>query len=677
METPASPQPPQQNSFQPPSTSATGANAVPAGITNPASAPTNLPPFDENGEPVNPRANGAFPAEGGAPANPSPSPFPSPGKDSASENLPQSRSFDPAASPPAQGGEPFAASASPHGTAIQGSGAATAAAASAAQAAGLANVPENLQSHPDLDSFVQAAAQSEKTERKKRKPGRYGSVARILTIVIGLCVALVSLLYIDHKQDGIAVLHKIPGFGALSDKFGGMLASKGGDGAVANNGLGGAGAGVGSPPPANGGTPGTPPPAKPGTPPVSDAQLTREDATDNGEQTIPLNPDALNTDTLNNDAGTRPLAPGGEVSTTDPVPDPALATGGSPTASITESGTAQAGTNDSTGVDAAVAATPPRTEITPGVGSSPQSPEGTAASSGGDIVLTPPGQVGNGAMAGTTPGDGNVGSSGTGATPSAGGAAAAPGAAPLKTTPLPDHNVVPPATETGIGPLKANLPVDGELAEPRRAVTNYLDAPNWQARLPMIYKGDKLQSKISGYYESNPDAAISPYDLEFFHMEESAGPGKPYYIYFVTTPKVPQGFPAIVRRTPEGFKLDWECFVEFHDSHFVKFFDSKQEGPKSFRVVLKRAEYWGEDRGRFTDLDNYLCYRIELPYADLDYYAFVPRDQPLASELQGMVDWGKPPLAGIITFKRESFPHGASHLKITDFVTEDWYRPVD
>jgi hypothetical protein len=160
-------------------------------------------------------------------------------------------------------------------------------------------------------------------------------------------------------------------------------------------------------------------------------------------------------------------------------------------------------------------------------------------------------------------------------------------------------------------------------------------------------------------------------------MEESSGPGKPYYIYFVTTPKVPQGFPAIVRRTPDGLKLDWECFVEFHDSHFVKFHDNKEEGPKSFRVVLKRAEYWGEDRNSFADLDNYICYRVELPYAEVDYYAFVARDQPLAEELQGMVDWGRPPLAGIITFKRENFPHGVSHLKITDFVTEDWFRPVD
>ena len=526
----------------------------------------------------------------------------------------------------------------------------------ATQPSALANVPENAQTHPDLDSFVQAAAQSEKDARDNRKPGRYGAMARILTIIIGLCVALVSVLFIDHKQDGIAVLHKIPGFSVLSDKFSNVLASPPDPGPD-----GGTGAGTAGTPMVNGGSPAAPVgPVPPGTPPASDAQLTEDDATDNGEQTIPLNPGAVNADTLNSDAATRALTPGGEVSTTDPVPDPSIETGGSPTAAI------NGNTDTAAGTGAIVA--PQRTEIPATVGNA-----GTPGR--GDIVLAPPGQVGNGSAPNSSPAVGGVDSDATTASPPAANNSAG-AAAPLTATPLP-NTAVPPAVESGIGPLKSNLPVESELAEPRRAVTNYLDAPNWQARLPLIYEGAKLKSKVSGYYESNPDAAIAPYDLEFFHMEESAGPGKPYYIYFVTTPNVPQGFPAIVRSTPEGLKLDWECFVEFHDGHYVRFFEDKQEGPKSFRVVLKRAEYWGEDRTKFTDLDNYLCYKIELPYAEDDYYAFVNRDQPLAGELQSMVDWGKAPLAGIITFKRESFPHGISHLKITDFVTEDWFRPVD
>ena len=474
-------------------------------------------------------------------------------------------------------------------------------------------------------------------------------VIRIATVIIGICIATVSLLFIDHKQDGgIAVLHKIPGFSSLSDKFSSMI---------------GKGDAVDPPAPANlpgGNQPGGQPPTpggtaevRPGTPPPSDAALTDGDATDNGQPTIPLNPRSVNPDPLN--SGATSLAPGAEVSTVDPVANPgadtALAAGGSP-ASGTGGG-------------------PPSV---PASGT-----EATSTGSGGDIILERPDRVGNGGGP-TNPSGGAVGSSGVG-DPSA-AASSADGTKPMVATTEPGGSssaVATPivsAVDGGFGPLRGSA--QDTLSQPRRALTGYLDASNWQQRIPLIYEGEKLRSKISGYYQSNPDTSLAPYDLELFHMEESEGPGKPYYIFFATTPDVPQGFPVVLRLTPSGYKVDWECFVEFHDSQFAKFHDSGEDGPKTFRVVMKRAPYWGQDRNKFTNLDDFLCYQIELPYTEQDYYAFVPRSEPLSLELEKkQITWGQPPLAGMLTFKRTMFDHGVSHLVITDFVSEDWHRPVD
>lgn len=228
-----------------------------------------------------------------------------------------------------------------------------------------------------------------------------------------------------------------------------------------------------------------------------------------------------------------------------------------------------------------------------------------------------------------------------------------------------------PAAPTAVGPLLENAP--GPLAEQRNTLVAFLSAPNWQARLPYIYRAESLKDTIAGYYQEHADGALATHELEFFHLDESTENGGPYWIFFVTMPTAPAGFPAIVRRTPEGFKVDWECFAEFNDRLFVNFFESGQAGPEEFRVVLKRTDYWGPDRPQFADLEKYLCYRVELPYTDLDHYAFIAIDTPLAEELGKKVTWGVPPLASIVSFQRMNFSHGQSHLMIVGLVTEGWH----
>lgn len=525
----------------------------------------------------------------------------------------------------------------------------------------LSQVPENAQSHPDLDSFVQAAARSEKEARESRNKRPYGTLLRVAIVVIGLSVALISVLFIDYKNDGIGLLHKVPGFGPLSGKFSSLMSKEDVAGGLdGSEGDGGQATGA----PAGNAT--APASGAPGQPPVSDAALADSDATDNGADTIPLT-----SDSLSSPAESSTLAPGGEVSAVDPATDfsasPGTVTGGSP-GTLTTPGTAPR----------------PRTEIQDGdpAGTTPGSPEAGGSGNGsGGLELPRPDQLGNAGVGsgGTIGSPGGNPNANPGATlPGTPGSPADGGQPMTVIPPTPDGSPLAPVNpnlKEGLGPRRDAVP--GPTAEPRRALTDYLDAATWEQRLPLIYQGTKLKEKIATYHASHPDQAITPYDLELFHNEEGSGNGKPYSIFFVTTPAVPQGFPAIVRRTPDGFKVDWECFVEFHDAHFVKFVESGQPGPESFRVVFKRAEYWGPDRNEFTTLNDYLCYRIELPYTDaVEYYGFIPLSDPLADELQKKVNWGLPPAAAIITVKREAFPHGKSHLRITDFVTDDWHREV-
>ena len=129
-----------------------------------------------------------------------------------------------------------------------------------------------------------------------------------------------------------------------------------------------------------------------------------------------------------------------------------------------------------------------------------------------------------------------------------------------------------------VGPEKGPNP----LAPARTALTRFLEADRWTQRLPMIYDSEALQEKIADYYRHPSEPELGPHDIEFFHMEEGEGPGKPYYIFFVTTPDIPQGFPVIIRKVGERYLIDWECFVEFHDHHFVSFRTIRKPSQETF-----------------------------------------------------------------------------------------------
>lgn len=501
-----------------------------------------------------------------------------------------------------------------------------------------------------------------------------GTALRVAAVTLGLGVVAIALLLIDYKFDGIAVLHNVPGFAPTSSAFQNFLPARD-DAAVPSP----ADVTDASATPQIGNQASTTAAAQ--VPPNSDAERAASDATASGENTVPLATGSLDNSTTGNqtpsgDGGTNADSPTSDLpARTEIFPSAAnsntpgsanLTPGADPTTSAAPS------INDSTSPGPANAGlfpngngspTAPDTAATP----APAAPPETAQSdlSQDVIVLDPPNQVGT-----TPPADDESTMMSTPDT-NAGAGNQVPGSTPGAMSAATPDLVAKPRP---VGPLRELAP--GPLAEQRSVLISFLNGANWQQRLPYIYRADSLKGSIEDYYKDHADAALAEHELEFFHLDENTENGGPYWIFFVTTPAAPDGFPAIVRHTPEGFKVDWECFVEFNDRLFVNFFNSDEAGPKPFRVVLKRTDYWGPDRPQFNDLDNYICYRVELPYTDLDHYAFILSDDPLANELSQKVTWGMPPLASIVSFERVDFAHGKSHLKIVDLVTDGWHSPA-
>ena len=160
-------------------------------------------------------------------------------------------------------------------------------------------------------------------------------------------------------------------------------------------------------------------------------------------------------------------------------------------------------------------------------------------------------------------------------------------------------------------------------------------------------------------------------------MERSRSDNTLFYVFFFITNQMPDGYPLILRTEDGKLKVDWEIFAEFNDQHFKYFVEGESSDPHPLRIMIKRASYWGPDKDKFTELNDYLCFGISAPpFPEEGKFAFVKKGSPLADKLEQSLPWGKPPVSGIVEFEKVKLAHGNEHLMIKSIVTDGWFSPT-
>ncbi len=257
-------------------------------------------------------------------------------------------------------------------------------------------------------------------------------------------------------------------------------------------------------------------------------------------------------------------------------------------------------------------------------------------------------------------------------TPDAGtpGSKAVPGGEPSDQEP----GGVPGMTGPSMSEDSAGLP-SSKLAAPRKTIQQFLQAATWEERLPYIYKGEELKSKIRDYHATHEDAAILDYRLDFFHTEVDEATGHSVFVFFLTFAGDQDGFPIVVIDQQGTYGLDWELFVEFRDRHFKTFVEEQRKAPESFRVVIWRVTYWPPDRDQIPDVDSLICYRIDPPYSGFTQFAFVPKDTERGQSLLNKLSWQADPLAAEVEMHWEVFPNGRPYLTIDRILSTTWVKP--
>jgi len=221
-------------------------------------------------------------------------------------------------------------------------------------------------------------------------------------------------------------------------------------------------------------------------------------------------------------------------------------------------------------------------------------------------------------------------------------------------------------------------PGDGPLGKTHDLLDAFLRAPDLETRLRYSYGGESLRAAMEEYHKKWPYASADRFSKKLFQIDDNPDTGGPYWVYLISSSDAEEGFPVIIRVEDGLLKVDWEIYSEFQDRHFGQFLSSSVGSSGTFRLVLDRkSRYYGPDQDTFPDLDRYLVYQVNPPYGDVDEYskyAFVEKDTDLARRLDAAVGLGEDPLAVILSLEVRTFPHGAKHFVISDYVTEGWFR---
>jgi hypothetical protein len=228
----------------------------------------------------------------------------------------------------------------------------------------------------------------------------------------------------------------------------------------------------------------------------------------------------------------------------------------------------------------------------------------------------------------------------------------------------------PPGPES---PTATEPPPIKEIAAPEAALKAFLSAPDWQSRAKHVLHPERVSKKMEAYHADVPDGPTTALSLAVIDTsQDDAGKEAHLFTYLVGTETYPKGFPVVIVQTPEGWKVDWESFVEFRDDHFRRFAAGEGSDAGDFHLFVRNFHYFGAP---FPGSNKLTAFRVDPPMTERDQYAFVTTGSDLHKTLAAATEWGHP-LPLVLGLVRKKHADGKTHLEITSILAPNW-RPQE
>lgn len=189
----------------------------------------------------------------------------------------------------------------------------------------------------------------------------------------------------------------------------------------------------------------------------------------------------------------------------------------------------------------------------------------------------------------------------------------------------------PPAAPAAPAPPAAALPDPARLRKDSRlTLESFLRASTMEERLALSQHAGKIRQEMEEHYRTHPAGPLPLEEIAFLTEGEVPDTKRKFHLYNVVLKDQEAAIPMAVEETEDGYRVDWPTFAECYTHRLRDFFAAPSEPPGRFRVMLRRAHYFGpavpgQDTVR-------IAYTVEPPGRDDSFHVWVDKDSPVYKE---------------------------------------------
>ena len=190
--------------------------------------------------------------------------------------------------------------------------------------------------------------------------------------------------------------------------------------------------------------------------------------------------------------------------------------------------------------------------------------------------------------------------------------------------------ILTPESSFPTGSPKASIVPSGARGHSRQTLERFLRANNMEERLSVSQNPDKIRAAMEQHYRTWPDGPLHVEKVAFLTDGKVPDTKRKFHLYNVTLKDQEAPIPIAVEETKDGYRVDWPTFAESYTHRLRAFFAAPTTSPGRFRVMLRRAHYFGAAvPGQDTIR---IAYTVEPPMRDETFHVWVDKDSLVFKE---------------------------------------------
>lgn len=230
-------------------------------------------------------------------------------------------------------------------------------------------------------------------------------------------------------------------------------------------------------------------------------------------------------------------------------------------------------------------------------------------------------------------------------------------AAPKSTTETPP--AAPPAPT-------APVPVS---AAPEAALRSFLAAGTVEERRKWVMSPALVGPRMEAWYSVHPEGALEVGSIKLESTQTADDGVHLIFLFAITTPAVPDGFGVMVVETGNGWRVDWDTFIEFHGDRFHQFVEGKEGDSGNYHLALGEKDGAGPV---FPGSDKLTPFRISSTLPNREQLAYVATGSALHKQLTFATGGGQP-ITLVLRLERRTPAGGKTYLEITAITANTWF----